>query len=150
MPLAPVPLSRITFRLLTIEAIEQSETGKVIVSVEMKSVSFILDFELFAYFLETLLILSYLSSLSCFVRKMSIKRLETVVMNLHVIGNTFVNIRKNSHTLHFHHSDWFQIVRDCWIYLYRKQSERIFGQVGPGLYAVSGYVWDNDRGTRHS
>ena len=33
--------------------------------------------------------------------------------NLHIIGNTFVNIRINSHTLHFHHSDWFQIVRDC-------------------------------------
>ena len=51
--------------------------------------------------------------LSCFVRKISVKCSETTVMNLHIIGNTFVNIRINSHTLHFHHSDWYQIVRDC-------------------------------------
>ena len=51
--------------------------------------------------------------LSCSVRKVSVKCSETVVMNLHIIGNTFVIIRINSHTLHFHHSDWFQSVRDC-------------------------------------
>ena len=27
---------------------------------------------------------------------------ETVVINLHIIGNTFVSIRINSHTMHFH------------------------------------------------
>ena len=58
-------------------------------------------FELFAYLSETVLILS------------SDKMFKTVVMNLHIIGNTFVNIRINSHTLHFHHYDWFKIVRDC-------------------------------------
>ena len=52
------------------------------------------------------------AKLSCFVRKMFVECSETVIINLHVIGNTFVNIRLNSHTLHFHHSDWFQIVRD--------------------------------------
>ena len=71
--------------------------------------------------------------LSCFVRKMSVKCSENLVMNLDIIGNTFVNIRKNSHRLHFHLSDWFQIVRDFWIYHYREQSESIFRQVGPGL-----------------
>ena len=56
-------------------------------------------------------------------------------MNLHKIGNTFVNIQINSQSLHFHQcSDWFQIVCDRWIYLYCKQSEKIFGQMGPGLY----------------
>ena len=63
--------------------------------------------------------------LSWFVRKVSVKCSERVVMNLHIIGSTFVNIRMNSHTLHFHHSHWFQIVRDCWIYLYREQSGKI-------------------------
>ena len=62
--------------------------------------------------------------LSCFVRKVSVKCSETVVMNLHIIGNTFVKIRIKSHTLHFHHSDWFPIVRDCLLYLYREQSEK--------------------------
>ena len=36
-----------------------------------------------------------------------VKCSETVVINLHVIVNTFVNIRMNSHTLHFYHSDLF-------------------------------------------
>ena len=31
-------------------------------------------------------------------------------MNLDIIGNTFVNIRINSHTLHFHQSDWFKLI----------------------------------------
>ena len=43
------------------------------------------------------------------VRKCS----ETVMMNPNIIGNRFVNIRIDSLTLHFHHSDWFQFVRDC-------------------------------------
>ena len=68
----------------------------------------------------------------CFVHKMSVKCPETVVINLHMIGNTFVNIRIYGHTLHFHHSDWFQIVRDCWIYLYREQSDKISDQNGTG------------------
>ena len=60
----------------------------------------------------------------CFVRKVSVKCSETVAMNLHIFGNTFVSIRINSHTMHFHHSNWFQIVCDCWIYLYHEQSEK--------------------------
>ena len=75
--------------------------------------------------------------LSCFDRKVSVKCSETVVMNLRITGNTFVNIRINSHTLHFHHSGWFQVVRNCWIYLYREQLEKIFGQVGPGLLCLT-------------
>ena len=49
------------------------------------------------------------------VRIMSVKCSEMIIMNLHIIENTFVTSRINSHTLHFHHFDWFQIVRDCWI-----------------------------------
>ena len=64
---------------------------------------------------------------------MFVKCSETVIMNLHIIGSTFVNIWINNHTLPFHHSDWFQIVRDCWIKLYREQSENIFDQVGTRL-----------------
>ena len=93
--------------------------------IEKKSVSSVYYFELFAYFSETVLILSYVNpKLYCFVRWVSVECSETVVMNLQIIWNTFVNIRINSHTLHFHHSDWFQIVRDCRFYLYREQSER--------------------------
>ena len=66
---------------------------------------------------------------------MSVKRSETVVMNLHVIGNTFVNIRKNCHTLHFHHFDWLQLNLSLSLTI-----GKIFGQVGPGLCdAASGY-----------
>ena len=61
--------------------------------------------------------------LSCFVRKVSVECSETVVMSLHIIGNTFVNIWIISHKLHFHHSDWFQIVPDCWIYLVNNRKQ---------------------------
>ena len=71
--------------------------------------------------------------LTCFVRKVSVKCSETVVMNLHIIGNTFVIIQISSHTMEFHHSDWVQIVRDCWTYLLSRTIGKIFGQVGPGL-----------------
>ena len=55
-----------------------------------------------------------------------------VVMNFHIIENIFVNIWINSLTLHFHHSDWFQIVCDC-LYL-SLTIGKIFSKVGPGLY----------------
>ena len=45
----------------------------------------------------------------------------------------------NSHTMHFHHSNWFPIVRHCWIYIYHEQSEKIFGQVGPELNTMKYY-----------
>ena len=41
------------------------------------------------------------AQLSCLVCKMFVKCSETVKMNLHIIGSTFVNIRINGHTLHF-------------------------------------------------
>ena len=75
--------------------------------------------------------------LSCFVHKMSVKCSETVVVNLHYIGNNFVNIRINSHTLHFHHSDWFKIVCDCWIHPYREQSEKNIRPNGTGALRQS-------------
>ena len=34
---------------------------------------------------------------------------ETVMMNLNIIRNTFVNIRINSLKLHFHHFAWFRL-----------------------------------------
>ena len=44
-----------------------------------------------------------------------------------------VNILINSLTLHFHHSDWFQIVRDYLIFLYRKQSGKYSAKWDRGL-----------------
>ena len=90
-------------------------------------------------------------------------RTKTVVINLHIIGTIFVNIRIDSHSLHFHHSDWFQIVRDCCIYLHRVQSDKIFGQVGPALkensfwsllradfatIITSSYLWSQNKNIR--
>ena len=47
---------------------------------------------------------------------MFVKCSQTVVMNINIIRNTFVNIMINSHTLHFHQSDWFQIVQIVYIH----------------------------------
>ena len=42
---------------------------------------------------------------------MSVKCSEMDMMNLHIMGNTFIIFVKKSHiALHFHHSDWFLIV----------------------------------------
>ena len=45
------------------------------------------------------------------------KRSKTVVMNLRITDNTFVNIPTHSYTKLLH-TDRFKIVRDCWNYLY--------------------------------
>ena len=130
---APVPLSRIFFRLFTVETIDQSRT------IWNRSTRYSFLSKRNRYhphnILNHLRISRKLYSF-CLInlklsRIVSVKCSETVVMNLHIIGNTFVNIRISSHTLHFHHSNWFQIVRDCWIYLYSEKSQNIFGQVGP-------------------
>ena len=71
--------------------------------------------------------------LPCIVRKFS----ETVMVNLNIIRNTFINIRINSFTLHFHHSDWFQIVRDCRIFLYHKQSDKYSAKWDRGFSILS-------------
>ena len=61
-------------------------------------------------FLDTVPILSNkIPIFAAFVRKVSAKCSETVMMNLHKIGHTFVNIRINSHTLHFHHPIVFRL-----------------------------------------
>ena len=39
---------------------------------------------------------------------------------------------EKSHTLYFYHSEWFPIVRDWWIYLYREQSDRNIWPYGTG------------------
>ena len=51
---------------------------------------------------------SHLSAYT-YYRLFTIETIDAQYMNLHIIGNTFVNIRINS----FRHSEWFQIVRDC-------------------------------------
>ena len=56
------------------------------------------------------------------------------MMYLNIIRNTFVNIRINSLTLHFHHSDRFQNVR---IFLYRKQLEKYSAKWDWGLCVTS-------------
>ena len=87
--------------------------GKVIVSVEKNRYHpyNILDFLRISRKLFSFCVVD--PKLSCFVRRMSVKGSKTAVMNFHITGNTFVNIRINSHTFHFHHSDWIPIVRDC-------------------------------------
>ena len=62
------------------------------------------------------------------VRKCS----ETIVMNLHIIGNTFANNQINSHTLHWFHicSRLFAIIAEINSVV---NNLKIFGQVGPGL-----------------
>ena len=82
--------------------------------------------------------------ISCFVRKMSVKCSETVVINLRIIRNTSANIRLIIPTLHFHHSNCFSIVCDSWIYLYREQSEKIFRQVGPGPAIIKLFESENE------
>ena len=54
---------------------------------------------------------------------------ETVVMNLHIIGNTFVNIRINSLTVFF---SSFRLVSDC-CFISIVNNRKIFGKVGPWL-----------------
>ena len=55
------------------------------------------------------------------------------MINLHIIGNTFVDIRIDSHTMHLHHSDCLQIVEFISIVDNRK---KIFGQAGPRLHTT--------------
>ena len=71
--------------------------------------------------------------LSCFVRKVSVKCPETVVIILHIIDNTFVNIRINSHTMHFHHSNCFRLFAIAEFISIAHNWKKIFGQVKPGL-----------------
>ena len=135
---APVTLSRTFFRLFTIETIERSRpiwnwsARQSFLSKRNRYHPYnILNYLLFSRKLFSFCLIN--PQLSSFVRKVSVKCSEPVVTNHH-IGNTFVNIRIHSHTLHFHHSDWFKIVSDCWIYIYREQSANMFGQVDPELY----------------
>ena len=135
---ASVPLSRICFRLFTMDIIEQSRT----IWNQSARLSFLSKrnryhpYNILNYLRIPRKLFSFClinPQLSCFVRKMSVKSSETIVIDLHIIGNTSLNNRTNSHTLYFHHSDLFQFVDDRWIYLCREQSEKYSAKSDRGL-----------------
>ena len=62
---------------------------------------------------------------------------EMFMMNLHIIGNTFVNIRINSLTLHFHDVICFRLLATA-EFISIINNRKIFSKlkVGPGLNAL--------------
>ena len=50
--------------------------------------------------------------------------------------------------MEFHHSDWVQIVRNCWINLYREQSEKYSAMVTGAWYEL--YSSQHDKYFEHN